>query len=700
MLAGYALLIGNTLRTAARARDRFGALLCVGAAAVLTVHVVVNIGMNIGLMPVSGLPLPFLSYGGSFVLSCFLLLGLVQSVHRYSRRAAYRRAPTPAPIFRRMRSRTRGNPSSPRTNFPSCPTFPKTDNLPHDEHDDLRSALCEQRSSPIDTRALHHEASGRAKKLPIVQRIVKYFSDNRETYRELIVNSESLEKRVALLTNGVLEKFDIERKGESRMVGAIFKGKIQNLEGGLKAAFVDIGRDKNAFLHYWDMLPAANDSSVEFIRDNETAEQRAKREKYQAKDIPSLFPVGSEIVIQIGIKDQIGTKGPRTTTNIALPGRFIVLMPFSGGCGISRKIEDPSERNRLKDILRKLTIPEGMGVIIRTAGEGKKIRYFVRDLHMLLKQWTAICEKNNAAARPTLALISGARGLVERTVRDFLTEDIDRILVDSREDHEGILAAVAEISPRSKSKVVIYKDPIPIFERFNIERQIEQTFLRRVPLPSGGEIVIDETEALISIDVNTGAHKGKGDGKDYIVQANLEAVSEAARQIRLRNLGGLIIIDTIDMKNPKDRKAVFDRLRDEMEKDRAKHQILPISSLGILQMTRQRQTESNTTGLYTGCPYCRGRGIVKNPRTMSVEIQRRLVSVVRNLRTRKEYQGKEVSLRILLHPINLERLRSEDREVLGDMEKAYNMRLAFRADPAFHVENFKILNADNGEELK
>lgn len=577
------------------------------------------------------------------------------------------------------------------------PDIPDTDNLPHDENDDLRDPPREQRSSPIDTRALNKEAAGRAKKLPIIQRIVKAFSDTRETYRELIVNSESLEKRVALLTNGVLEKFDIERKGESRMVGAIFKGKVQNLEGGLKAAFVDIGRDKNAFLHYWDMLPAANDSSIEFIRDNETAEQRAKREKYAAKDIPSLFPVGSEIVIQI-TKDQIGTKGPRTTTNIALPGRFIVLMPSSGGCGISRKIEDPAERNRLKDILRKLTIPAGMGVIIRTAGEGKKLRYFVRDLHMLLKEWEAIANKGNASAKPTL--LYQEPGLVERTVRDFLTEDIDRILVDSREDYDAIQAAVAEISPRSKSKVVIYKDPIPIFERFNIERQIEQTFLRRVPLPSGGEIVIDETEALISIDVNTGAHKGKGDGKDYIVQANLEAVSEAARQIRLRNLGGLIIIDTIDMKNPKDRKAVFDRLRDEMEKDRAKHQILPISSLGILQMTRQRQTESNTTGLYTGCPYCRARGIVKNPRTMSVEIQRRLVSVVRNLRSRKEYQGKEVSLRILLHPINLERLRSEDRDVLADMEKAYNMRLAFRADPAFHVENFKILNADTGEELK
>jgi ribonuclease G len=573
---------------------------------------------------------------------------------------------------------------------------------PYDEtqraaHDELQSPPQERRGTALDSAELYNEARQRSKERPLLQRILKHFSPTRDTYRELIINSESLEKRVALLTNGVLEKFDIERKGENRMVGAIFKGKVQNLDNGLKAAFVEIGQPKNAFLHFWDMLPAANDSSVEFIRDNATAEQKKKRSNYTAKDIPQLFPAGSEIVIQI-TKEQIGTKGPRTTTNIALPGRFIVLMPFSGQCGISRKIEDSAERVRLKKILQKITIPPGMGVVIRTAGEGKKLRYFVRDLHLLLNRWNRISALNNSTNKPIT--LYQEPGLVERTVRDFLTEDVDRILVDSQEDYEAILQAVAEISPRSKNKVVLYKANIPIFERFNIERQIEQTFNRRVPLPSGGEIVIDETEALIAIDVNTGGHKGAKDGKDYIVEANIEAVREAARQIRLRNLGGLIMIDTIDMKNPKERNAVFKALRDEMASDRAKHQILPISQLGVLQMTRQRQTESNTTGIYTGCPYCRGRGIVKNPLTMSVEIQRRLISVTRRLRTYKENVGKELFLRVLLHPLNLERLRNEDRACLEDMEGAYNIRLAFRADPTYHVENFKILNAETGEELR
>jgi len=569
-------------------------------------------------------------------------------------------------------------------------------NEPEDINDELPEGG--EQTTPIDQRQLADEAAKRRKELPLLQRIVKHFSKDRAVYRELVINAETLEKRVALLTNGVLDKFEIEHKGENRMVGAIFKGRVQNLEGGLKAAFVDIGQPKNAFLHYWDMLPAANDSQVEFIRDNESAEQKQRKARYQAKDIPQLFPAGSDIVIQV-VKDQIGTKGPRSTTNIALPGRYLVLMPFSGACGVSRKIEDPSERERLKDILRSLTIPEGMGVIIRTAGEGKQARWFVRDLHMLLKRWQAIVEKINAPDRRPVLLYQEP-GLIERTVRDFLTEEVDRILVDNPEDFKLVQDLVGEVSPRSRSRVEMYADPIPVFERYNIERQIEQLFQRRVPLPSGGEIVIDETEALTAIDVNTGGHRGKDGAKDgnFITQANLEAVTEAARQIKLRNLGGLIMIDTIDMKNPKDRKKVFDTLRDAMEDDRAKHQILPISQLGVLQMTRQRHTESNTTSMYTACPHCQGRGIVKNPRTVSVEIQRKLLSVIRRLR---ESVGpeKEIEINILLHPVNLERIITEDREFFRDLMKSCKVRLGTKPDPTYSIEAFKLFDG-SGKELR
>lgn len=565
---------------------------------------------------------------------------------------------------------------------------------------ELRSAPKEEIIESIPREQLKKESASRAKKRPILQKIARVLSGQKETpYRELIINAEPLETRVALLVDGVLEKFEVERAGDKRMVGAVFAGKIQNLEPGLKAAFVDIGQPKNAFLHYWDILPAANDDkAIEIVRQNESAEQKKRRsQKPTLKDIPKLYPIGTNIVVQI-TKSQIGTKGPRTTTNLALPGRFLVLMPFSGQCGISRKIESKAERDRLKAILTKLTLPEGMGIIIRTAGEGKKLRYFVRDLHMLLKKWEKI-EEGMKIGKP--ALLYQEPDIIERTVRDFLTEDIDRVLVDSEDRHSAILDNIGEVSPRSKKKIVHFKEDIPIFERFNIERQIEQTFQRTVPLPSGGEIVIDETEALVAIDVNTGSHKGadKG-GKDFIVNANLEAASEAARQIRLRNIGGLIILDFIDMKNKRDRKAVFDRMRREMSKDKAKSHVLPISQLGIMQMTRQRHAESHASGIYTTCPYCSGKGIVKSARTMSVEIQRKLVSVTRHLRNTTHKRGETIEFTILLHPTNLDRLRTEDEEHLIDIEQAYNVSLSFKSDYSYHVENFRILDTVTGQEMR
>jgi ribonuclease G len=551
-------------------------------------------------------------------------------------------------------------------------------------------------AAAVSAAELKAGADERARQRPLLQKILSVFKKEKGSYRELIINSEPLEKRVALLVDGRLEKFEIERESDNRMVGGIYKGRIKNLDPGLKAAFVDIGYTKNAFLHYWDMLPAAADSSVEVVRVNKKKNAPPRPAEPTVKDIPQMYPPGTDIVIQV-TKGPIGTKGPRTTTNLSLPGRYLILTPFSDGCGISRKIEDPAERKRLKTLINELTIPEGMGVIVRTAGEGKKARYFVRDLHLLLKTWQDIQSKMQSQRAP--ACLYQEPDLVERTVRDFLTEEIDRVLIDSKEDHEHTQQLVAQISKRSASKIAFYKDSIPIFERFNIERQIEQTGQRKVALPSGGEIVIDETEALISIDVNTGSHKNRGgDEKNVIYAVNLEAAVEASRQIRLRNLGGLIIIDFIDMKERRHRNAIYEKMVAEMSADKAKNHILPISTLGILQMTRQRQQESLSSNLYVDCPYCRGRGIVKSATTMSVELQRKLSSVVRRLQLRND--GKEYSLRVLVHPSILERLRSEDAELLVRMEKLFGVKLAFRADLNYHVENFKIINALTGEEYR
>lgn len=565
----------------------------------------------------------------------------------------------------------------------------------------LRKPPEEQTPEPLPSGEIKKQAKKRAKKgRPLIKRVINAIKKENPVYREVIINSEPLETRVAVLEDGVIERFEVERVGEDRLVGGVFKGKIQNLEPGLKAAFVDIGQPKNAFLHYWDIVPAANDNSIEVVRRN-TKEPNKKKKKIDLRDIPSLYPIGTDIVVQI-TKGQIGTKGPRTTTNIALPGRFLVLMPFNDQCGISRKIEDNKERARLRKVIKSLTIPDGMGIIIRTAGEGKKLRYFIRDLHILLKTWETMETQINT--EKGTACLYREPDLVERTCRDFLTEEVDRVLIDNPKDWERMRTAIAQISKRSMSKIHQFKDSIPIYERFNIERQIEQTFQRRVPLPSGGEIVIEETEALVAVDVNTGSHRNK-DGKDknYILQVNLESASEVARQIRLRNIGGLIIIDFIDMKNRRDRQAVYNRMRREMEDDKAKNHILPISQLGIMQMTRQRQEVSIGTGLYTGCPYCNGRGIVKSPRTISVEIQRQITSILRRLKPKLLENGQAedgLTIRVMLNPTVLERLRSEDESLLVDIERLYDVKLSFRADVSYHMENFRLVNAVTGEELR
>ncbi|MDR1457959.1 MAG: Rne/Rng family ribonuclease [Puniceicoccales bacterium] len=544
---------------------------------------------------------------------------------------------------------------------------------------------------------LNGEALVRSKDQTLLQKIIRAFTRSDKIFREIIINSSSTEKRVALLEDGVLQEFEIEYSDINNSLGAIFRGKIQNLESGLKAAFVEIGTEKNAFLHYWDAIPAA-DSSVEVVRENVTAKKAA----IAANDIPKLYPIGSEIMVQI-IKSQIGTKGPRVTTNIALPGRFVVLMPFSSECGISKKIESKTERLRLKKILHKIKIPEGMGLIIRTAGEGKKMRYFVRDIHILLKKWEAISSNMKKNSGP--AMIYKEPGLIERTVRDFLTDDIDRVMIDDEDDYNKILELVDAISSRSKRKIHYFNDDISIFERFNVERQVEQTMMKYVSLPSGGEIVIEEVEALTAIDVNTGAHRNKNDeseNKNFIYQVNAEAAREVARQIKLRNLGGLIIVDFVDMKNPRDKKKLYDLMCELIGKDRERTQILPISNFGLMQISRQRHSQSTARDLRDACPYCSGKGFLKSSRAISLEIQRRLGNILKRLSgdAKNGSSGKIKQIRIFIHPSVAQYLREHYEKFLVDIERNNNVKLIFRADSAVHAENFKIVDADSGRDLK
>jgi ribonuclease G len=527
-----------------------------------------------------------------------------------------------------------------------------------------------------------------AKVIKKVQRLIKPV---KHIHKEVIINAESLETRVAVLEEGKLEEFTIERTTEERLVGSIYKGRVRNLEDGLKAAFVDIGFEKNAFLHYWDIVPNQFDSGVEIV-EREDRRARPERPKITQRDIPRVYPPGSDIIVQV-TKGPIGTKGPRVTTNLVLPGRYLVLLPNSDKSGISRKIEHPEERQRLKRILRELSIPEGMGVIMRTVGEGQQKRYFVRDLALLLEEWRLVQEK--IKGQPSPSCVFQEPDLIERTVRDFLTEEVERIVVDSNPAYERIKDIIGRISKRSLSKIKHYAEHQPIFDRFNITKQLETTFSRQVHLKSGGYIVIDETEALVAIDVNTGRHKGGKDQESTILKVNLEAAEEIARQLRLRNMGGLIVLDFIDMKSRRDQQNVYQRVKDGLRRDKAKTHILPISQLGLMEMTRQRHSESVRSAVYDDCPYCKGRGKVKSAITMSVEIQRKLAEILKK-RTRDE---SDFQLKIVVHPSVLSRLRTEDEQLITEMEKRYYGKLSFRSDTALHAEEFRIFNGTNNEEL-
>ncbi|HYG21383.1 MAG TPA: Rne/Rng family ribonuclease [Verrucomicrobiae bacterium] len=523
----------------------------------------------------------------------------------------------------------------------------------------------------------------------LVKKVQKLLKPVKKVHKEVIINAETLETRVAVSEDGKLEEFNIERTTEERLVGSIFKGKVRNLEDGLKAAFVDIGFEKNAFLHYWDIVPNQFDSGVEIV---EREGRKRDKPKITQKDIPRVYPPGSDIIVQV-TKGPIGTKGPRVTTNLVLPGRYLVLLPNSDQSGISRKIENQQERQRLKKILRELSIPDGMGVIMRTAGEGQQKRYFVRDLALLLEEWRGV--QDRIKSQPTATCVFQEPDLIERTVRDFLTEDVERIVVDHQKAYDRMREMISKISKRSAAKVKLYGDPQPIFDRFNISKQLENAFSRQVHLKSGGYIVIDETEALVAIDVNTGRHKGGKDQETAILKVNLEAADEISRQLRLRNMGGLIVLDFIDMKSRRDQQNVYQRMKEGLRRDKAKTHILPISQLGLMEMTRQRHSESVRAAVYDDCPYCKGRGKVKSSLTMSVEIQRKLQEILKK-RTRDE---NDFQLRIVVHPTVLERLRTEDEKHLIEMEKRYFGKLSFRADTGMHAEQFKIVNVANNEEL-
>ncbi|MCM8536103.1 MAG: Rne/Rng family ribonuclease [Lentisphaeraceae bacterium] len=534
--------------------------------------------------------------------------------------------------------------------------------------------------------------------------------------KNLYVNIERLETRVALTENNLLAEYEVERYDQQRLVGSIFKGKIKNLEDSLQAAFVDIGYSKNAFLHYWDMIPAANydgklgndknamskdtvaamdselgDNFVSTVKNTfSSAKDHQEKLKREIERIPELFPVGTDVLVQV-TKGPIGTKGPRVTTNLSIPGRYLVLLPHTHHVGVSKRIQNHKERDRLRNILRKMKLPHGMGCICRTLGEGKKEEFFQNDIEMLLEIWKNL-EEGNAKMRAPYCVYREPN-LVTRSTRYFLTDDIDSIIVDDQKTYQTIRKQIVKFSDVDINKLKFYDQPKPIFQKFNLSNQISSIFERQVALPSGGYICIDETEALIAIDINSGKARQGKDHPETILNTNIESAQEIARQLRLRDIGGLVVVDFIDMRSKKDQMTVYRTLKSALQTDRAKTKITTISQLGLLEMTRQREHQSLRDSLFTDCPTCHGKGIIKSKVSISVEIQRKLQELLRRA-------DDSVEVRIVVHPQILNRLKNEDADILRDMERQFGGNLSFRSDEDSHIEDFKLIDPSTMREYK
>jgi ribonuclease E len=430
--------------------------------------------------------------------------------------------------------------------------------------------------------------------------------------KKLLINAVDPEEyRIALIEDGILEEFYIETTAKEQIRGNIYKGVVAHIEPALQAAFIDYGSEKNGFLQADEIHPEYH------------AEEEEPSEGHAHKRLPiqKIIHRGQEILVQV-TKEETGTKGVALTTYISLPGRYLVLTPGQPGIGVSRKIEEEEERARLKEILSQTKIPEGVGTIVRTAGSGKKKQELTKNLESLLRLWEEI--RTRAMEQPAPSLVYKEMDLAIRTIRDLFTSDIQEILIDNKDIHKQVLDFLLIISPRYRNQVKFYKETRPIFSKHQIENQIETIFQNKVKLKSGGHIVIDPTEALVSIDVNSGRSVKERQIEETAFKTNLEAAEEIARQLRLRDLGGLIVIDFIDMKESKHDNEVVKVLKNYLKRDKARTTVSKISKFGLLELSRQRIRPPIQFGTYYICPTCQGKGQVRSIETLALMYLRRI----------------------------------------------------------------------------
>jgi len=505
---------------------------------------------------------------------------------------------------------------------------------------------------------------------------------------ELIINTRPYETRVALVENGLIAELHIERETGQELMGNIYLGTVVRVLPGMQAAFVDIGLERTGFLYVSDVHRRLTDMEDAMVRQSAAggggdlvAREPAVSEA--ASNIPftieELLHVGQDILVQVS-KEPIGTKGARLTTHVSLPGRHLVLMPTVTHIGVSRRIEDPTERERLRTIVREMT-PDNLGFIVRTVSEGANPEKLHSEMDFLLKLWDTIQRTMDRAVSPALIYKDLAVSL--RAVRDLFTREVDRLVIDSEEEFRNITAFIENFAPRLRHSVELYEGNEPIFDSYGIEMEISRALENKIWLKSGGSIVIEITEALTAIDVNTGSYVGKRNLEETILKTNLEAVKEIAYQVRLRNIGGLIVIDFIDMERKSSRDRVFTALKDAMKKDRAKTHVLRMSELGLIEMTRKRTRENLNRFLEAPCFYCEGRGMLKSPRTICHEIFREL-----ERESAHPFSGAEVCL--LVHPEIEHILKEEERDSVLQVEKRIGRRIIITVRRDFHLEQYEI----------
>jgi ribonuclease G len=505
--------------------------------------------------------------------------------------------------------------------------------------------------------------------------------------RDIYINASSRETRVAILEDDQLVELMIDRPDNRRMVGDIYLGKVEAVLPGIQAAFVDIGTEKSAFLHASDLVFPGDEDDDEEEDDDDTGQEeeegsaggtRTRRPK--APPIQDLLKRGQDILVQVS-KEPISTKGPRVTAQVSLAGRFLVYMPSASRVGVSRKIGERAERQRLREMVRAVLPADSGGVIVRTVGEDATQQTFQRELNTLMGQWKRIKRKTHFVRAP--ALLHRETSLTRGLTRDLFSTKVDSLVVDSRQIYNEITEYLKGIAPELIERVQMYEEPVSLFDKLEIEGEIRDLFKRRCDLPSGGYLIIEQTEALVSVDVNSGRYTGKKDPEQTILKTNLEAAHEVARQLRLRDIGGIIVCDFIDMETRSNRDRVLQELRTYLAHDRARTKAFAVSELGLVEMTRQRVRAGHYHNLTDPCPTCGGTGRVFTPESTMRRLERSV--------KRAAVEGRKDNLILKVHPDVAMYVLEAERDFTKKLEKGLGFSVELRDDPLLKPDEFKLV---------